>query len=302
MPNPMRKHDRSHFYKFSSFSTAMKVLKSQSFRWSSPLKFNDPFDSQTPLTAEINESEFADVLSEAYMKAVYSDIPIDKTYDVGLFKKLENYRVDRGILNKDKLVEAIKNNSLISASRLNSSFENFNDTILKQISHSRVFCVSEIIDNTVMWSHYAEQHEGVAFRLGCIDELDNLLLIAKKVNYVESFLKFPDATEYANHLTGLKTIDMLALATSIPFIKHKDWEYEKEWRVHIPMLDKPEGDGVDYQIENMQIFEELYLGCNIKMNNAMDIVTLAKSRFPNMKIYQAKRSNKRFGLYFESID
>jgi Protein of unknown function (DUF2971) len=301
MNNPLRTHDRSHFYKYSTLSTAMKILNSHSFQWSSPLKFNDPFDCQTPLTGEIDEDEFAHELCEAFIKVVYTDTPLDTKFDVGLFQDLNNLRANRDDIDKKKLIQRITKSSLISANLLKSSRDKFNDEIVKIASHASIFCVSEIIDNIVMWSHYADQHRGVAFRLGCIDELDNLLLKAKKIQYVDTFPKFPTTKEYANHLTGLKTVDQLAIAKNIPFIKHKDWKYEKEWRVWYPLLDASAGTGVDYRIENIRIFEELYLGCNINKDDADKIIYLARRKFPDMKIYQAKCSNKRYGLDFEFI-
>jgi len=39
----------AHFYKYTSAETAAKILESSTFRYSSPLLFNDPFDVQTGL-------------------------------------------------------------------------------------------------------------------------------------------------------------------------------------------------------------------------------------------------------------
>jgi hypothetical protein len=44
-----RKHDRDHFFKYTSATTAVKILESSAVRYSSPILFNDPFDVQSGL-------------------------------------------------------------------------------------------------------------------------------------------------------------------------------------------------------------------------------------------------------------
>ena len=58
-----------------------------------------------------------------------------------------------------------------------------------------------------MWSHYADQHRGVVFQLGCIDEIDNSLFAAQKVTYTNTSPAFASALEYAKHLTGEAVFD-----------------------------------------------------------------------------------------------
>jgi hypothetical protein len=43
------KHDRDHFYKYMTSSTAKVVLKNRSLKWSPASAFNDPFDMQFDL-------------------------------------------------------------------------------------------------------------------------------------------------------------------------------------------------------------------------------------------------------------
>lgn len=150
-----------------------------------------------------------------------------------------------------------------------------------------------------MWSHYADQHRGVAFQLGCIDALDNRLLAAKRVEYTDKFIAFPSAEEYAHHLTGERPIDMVALVWKIAFTKHSDWAYEREWRVHIPLLhEKPELTLSLYD-EPPEVFQALYLGCRMQRPEVQATVEVVRRCFPNMKIYRAKQSRMKYALDFE---
>jgi len=43
------KHNKAHFYKYTSACSAVKILESSTFLYRSPLQFNDPFDVQSGL-------------------------------------------------------------------------------------------------------------------------------------------------------------------------------------------------------------------------------------------------------------
>lgn len=302
MSNPARTHDKSHFFKFTSIDSAIKIINSKSFIWSSPIKFNDPFDTQTGFTLDYDEVVFARMLSDSILRIIYSEIPIEVDTTSLFTKLLVLTREIRHKLPKEEVIEKTYSDALKSAKNLTNGIDELNKRISKHLLHSRVFCVSESVNNVVMWSHYSEQHQGVAFQLGCIDNLDNSLLSAKKIDYTDRFSVFPSAEQYAQHLTGEKTIDMVSLIQKIAYIKHIDWAYEKEWRVHVSMLNEPAGSGKSLYTENSQIFEAMYLGCNIEQKNAETIITIARKELPNMKIYQAIRSRSRYELEFEIVN
>ena len=74
----IRLHNQRHFFKYASLETATRVIESKSFRWSSPIKFNDPFDSQIGFVLDSNQNAFAMVYAaslerEYAMSAVESD-------------------------------------------------------------------------------------------------------------------------------------------------------------------------------------------------------------------------------------
>ena len=188
-----------------------------------------------------------------------------------------------------------------TASNLESLLISFNDALEQQFCHSRIFCVSENHDNVVMWSHYTDEHRGVVFKLACIDEIDNLLLAAKKVTYTDSFLKFPSAKDYVNHLTGEKPLNLVELCWKLAFTKHKDWAYENEWRVHMPLLTEPPGNGYSIFTENPKVFDSIYLGCRMSDDAATQLINTAKQHLPNTKIFHGSKSTKAFTHTFTEI-
>lgn len=296
-----RAHDRSHFYKYASFETAVHVIESKSFRWSSPIKFNDPFDHQTGFVLNFSPEAFSQLLTSSMERVIFSDVdPLitPTTQFSALTLKLRNIRHK---IPRSEIVRDFHKSSTESAAILNDSIGQLNATVQDQLCHSRVFCVSEKFDNVVMWSHYADQHKGVVFKLRCIDELDNTLLAARKVHYTDAFLPFPDADAYARHLIGERPLDFASLIWNIAYTKHLDWSYEEEWRVHRPLLHEPPDDGYSVYPENPHVFEAIYLGCRIETEEVKSIVDLVRRSLPGTDVFVGGKSATSFALEFSRL-
>lgn len=298
---PTRSHDRNHFFKYASFKAAMRVIESNSFQWSSPTKFNDPFDHQIGFVLDFWPDEFAKCLTESITRVIFSEVD-PPVVPSSLFSALTlQLRSIRHRLPREQTLQELHESSILAAANLHENFEQLNSAIQEQLLHSRVFCVSENHDNVVMWSHYADEHKGVVFKLRCIDEIDNTLLAARKVDYSDAFLAFPGADQYAMHLTGEKPLDIGLLSWGIAFTKHIDWSYEKEWRVHIPLLHEPPGDGYSIYSEDQRVFEAIYLGCRMGSEEITTITSHIKKHLPNTKIFLGSKNTTSFSLSFTEI-
>lgn len=297
----MRKHDRSFFYKYLSFDTALRVVESKRFQWSSPVNFNDPFDHQAGFSLEIEKEEFARLLTESIERVIFSDEAIS-VQPQSMFAALTiQMRAIRHRLNRDEIMKQLRGASLQVADNLHAHFSQLNQTVHVQLFQSRVFCVTELHDNVVMWSHYAEEHKGVVLKLACIDEIDNTLLAARKVKYSDRFISFPSAEVYAKHLTGEAPIDFVSLCWDIAFTKHVDWSYEREWRVHLALPQGSPGDGYSLYDEDPRVFQAAYLGCRMDEAHQRQIVATIRKEIPAMEIYMARKSSTNFGLSFHRI-
>lgn len=297
----MRTHNRDHFYKFMTVKAALASLGTSSLRYSAPSRFNDPFDHQVQFTFPYTQSEFASALLAGMERVIYDDaVVLKETTKLG--QACIELKGIRGRVLKDKLLAELQIGADGSASRFKDLEEDFNTQFTAYISHSRVLCVTEEIDNVVMWSHYAEEHKGVAIRLECIEEVDNTLLMAKPVKYVDSFPPFPSPADYVKHLTGEAPIDFAAMVYSeAVYIKHQHWGYEKEWRVHVPLMDEPAGAGYSDWPENPRVFGAVYLGCRISTEDAQSLLSVIEEKMPHLEVHQASKCRTRFGIEFERL-
>lgn len=265
------------------------------------MKFNDPFDHHAGFALSVDPDNFARLLTESTERIIFTDVSVPASHP-SLFKALVfPLRSALSMLPRDEVCKELHEASLQVAANLKEHITRLNSTIHHHLCHSRVFCVSERHDNVVMWSHYAEGHCGVVFKLRCIDEIDNSLLAARKVVYSDSFVALPSAENFAKHLTGEEPIDLLRLCWDIAHTKHIDWSYEREWRIHVALLNEPAGDGFSMYHEDPRVFEAVYLGCRMEAKDAEEIVKSVRQYLPKTKVYQAARSQTEFALAFSEV-
>lgn len=118
-------------YKYTDYETALKILRSTTFMFTCPLEFNDPFDCN-PAILEFSPTKE----SESFLREEVKKVPFGS------------------IAQKESLVAEI----LESPSEFRKAYRHIVDT---KIKYSGVTCFSKHFDNTLLWSHYADQHKGV---------------------------------------------------------------------------------------------------------------------------------------------
>jgi hypothetical protein len=98
-----------------------------------------------------------------------------------------------------------------------------------------VLCLSEVPDNLLMWAHYADSHRGFVLEMDGAhpyfdqrEDEDDLLRRAAPVVYVATRPQIqpynPSHREHSQRNTK-----------AIFFTKGSEWEYEKEWRMVMPL-------------------------------------------------------------------
>ena len=296
-----RLHDRQVFFKYTSLSTAQLVIKSRSFRWSAPTLFNDPFDHQTGFVIDEAPGAFADFLFESSARIIFGDAEPVPNPDSVFLQAAMNLRKIRDRLPKEVVLASLRQGAMEVAVRLHEHIASFNEVLQLHLCSSRIFCVSETPRNVVMWSHYADEHRGAVFELGCIDELDNRLLAARRVEYTDRFVNFPSSKQYALHLSGEAPFDLVPLVWNIAFSKHVDWAYEREWRVHLPLLDVSAGEGHLLLEEPSPVFKSITLGCRATDKDVADTIELVKAHLSYMIVRRARKSKTTFDLDFIDV-
>lgn len=164
----------------------------------SPNDFNDPFDClPVPVTPDTPE-EMA-LLGENFIERMVAAVDEDTP---------ERVRAFMGAALKHLTPEQVR--ELVRSSLVDS---------MKQLG---IFCMAENHTNVLMWSHYANNHRGIALRFETRRQAVGGLQPWFKVNYQK---QRPELRRFFHKETSV--IDLvIALCTKAEF-----WAYEQEWRI-----------------------------------------------------------------------
>lgn len=297
----MQKNDRHFWFKYTTSDTAQKVIQTQKFRWSSPLLFNDPFDHQAGFVSLFTGHELSLAIERITEQAIFGDAPFNPPVPTPFARATAVMRKNRYRMPREEILNGMKVAGKQIAEEYQGNFARLNDEIRSFLTHSRVFCMTESEDNVVMWSHYADQHKGVVFKLRRLEELDHRFIVARKVTYTDEPQPYLTLDQQVDNLVGNAYHDPTPLVWNSAHVKHTDWAYEKEWRVHVPLLNEPAGSGMTDYKEPKELFEAIYLGCRMPQGTLDQMTTLISEHLPNTEIYQAMKAPSQFQLSFDRI-
>lgn len=141
------------------------------------------------------------------------------------------------------------------------------------INEYGIVCYTSEFSNTLLWSHYADNHKGMCLVFD-VENKDKLY----KVKYQERFPEI-NLTDDANTHEEIKTI-----VTT----KSIDWEYENEYRqvfIMKNMLYKYPGELV-----------EIIFGCRTPYDDIKMVSNIAVSKNKNIKISKMHMDNATYSL------
>ena len=249
-----------------------KVLSGEALKFSCPFDFNDPFESR-------------------------SCFQIDNSKEG---KRYIREKVNQRLSNpSQKIAKARQIERRFSAPQPLDA-----DAIIRRVG---VCCFSEVKDNILMWSHYANEHKGICIGF---DTRKSLFRFAWQVKYQEEFpiVRRPtDSDEILLDKTLLTKADC--------------WSYEREWRIirrtvteleksnrlqnrnfseeEIQLLVNEKGPG--YYSFPKEAITEIYLGARIEKEHREKVIQGVKDANLSIPIYEAQRNPKKYCLEFKLI-
>lgn len=295
-----RSHNKTHFYKYTSSSAVKKILSSRRMRWSSPLRFNDPFDHQMEFDYGFDLKTFVEKFTIKIEDIIFGEKNIKLDANNQLATALKTMRIIRDKLTREEVMKELGEVIQDMPKFLTSIRNDLNSKLQASLTSMRVLCVTEDKDNLVMWSHYADKHSGVVIRLQCIDAIDNGLLVAEPANYTNTMPVIVGLDELVQHVTGENTIDLTKSIPNIWYTKSKHWAYEKEWRIAMPEPTAGSNLYNDYE-EDPQVFGAVYMGCRSSKEDQDEILSFLTGELEHVELYRAHKQGSSFGLYFEKI-
>ena len=238
-------------------------LKKNQIWFSSPLKFNDPYDFFVPYDSTFTDEGFR------------QKVPLQSGYTY------EQY---------EQMLQFYKQNP--------KEFKIWSEEGIRRfVSKVRIACFCEEKSEILMWSHYADFHRGICLKFD--SSLDNNFfheenwtyhkMPIKNVNYPKNFEKI--------YILREDEKDFKKQA----YTKYHKWAYEKEHR--IILLPEGLPNNLEALPYNKECLVELNFGIKRKQENIEKIInTINTNNYPNVKFMQAVKCHDRYELKFEEID
>jgi len=269
------------------------VLLGQSIRFSSPAVLNDPFELKPHLAALASPEHikaetirvFPELVREELAKLpseVRAPVSVEALHEIFLRQLPQAKRNVQGmaetLMPKLQEVMARKFEELIG-----------------------ILCLSESVDNLLMWAHYADSHQGFVIEF---DERSPFF--DRRVNPHDEFRHLRKVV-YNSRRPSLTLADVEDFS---PFMtKGTDWEYEAEWRMILPLhtASKVIGEGP----QAVHLFEfpadaitSVVLGCRMaaQKKEKMRQVLSDFPHFSHVRCVEAEIDNEHYRVRVPRAD
>lgn len=309
-----KEHLPSHLYKFMPPTTySLMSLLQQTVHLSSPRTFNDPFDSYLC----VNREQF---LKKYLLDKVKSMGKVSNDFNLNTLSKNEYWKIFNSHCDGEKKNYKSKSYYSILQEIINEKSDEFKDLLDNKLPMAannefnlkmdylrntmfRISCFSnfeeedELMKNTTMWSHYADNHSGFCIKY-TLDEMNH-----HRYNNIISCGLFP--VKYTARTQEITSYQLLKTNTNSDSIdvkiqqkvfksfltKSRFWSYEKEWRLIVC-----ENDSFLFYENNIPFLkvDAIYLGCRINKCLKKFLVKIADDK--SIPIFETRQSNNEYKL------
>lgn len=246
-------------YKYISIERGLELLKKSSIVFSNPLIFNDPYDCYDEI---ITHEKIPESFREDFVMKHFPNLN----------------RKERRIMLKTA-------NKVLTDTAIRKSSE---DLIKQDKIQRAVTCFSKASDNLLMWSHYANSHNGLCIGFDLLKFYSHAkkwnyerLLIPVQYSYKIEFVDFYEAPRDA-FLTWLRN-------------KSNHWKYEKEIRMIISPVIFDDSYKIALPIDISSLVK-VFIGCNVDPEKELNVINICKEKYPKVKVYKMELSKDCYKL------
>lgn len=277
------------------------ILENLKIRFTQPKYFNDPFDSiyniKTLVSKEMLQKDF-DVERVCDEFIVKLGREIKKLLTLNKINlTLDDILIREGT-NKNEFRKNILRSMQGFYSLLISNNKELKDLFVNQVgNYVGILSLTESPDNIPMWAHYAKVHTGFVL----IFRTSNSFF---KGNSKIKFQGLLNKIKYSNNRIIFDSLVELSMESF--FYKRKSWEYEKEWRMVLPLQfasSKKDPDIYLYDIPPSTI-SGVILGykSNPELYQRLLILKEKNQDFRYLKIFKAIPDYSEYKMRIEQIN
>lgn len=275
---------RQVFYKYMKASVAKTVLATRCLRWSSPLRFNDPFDVTQQLRLNFDEHGLSAVLADRVAWLIEQADPstsITHTVFGPFIREATRLPADA----RRRMASEFRTRDSAATPGQAEALKLLKDTWSEMVPTFRILCVSEVYDSNPMWSHYADEYRGVVLEFFAVEEVDSAFQVARPVLYQDA-PSIAEASAWVRCMLGEDGARYQDLFEEYLYVKKPEWSYEKEWRIPAPGR-RPDDDELfgDYGFHPRELMA-IYFGPRCPDGDRADLLKLLAYGLDHVKAHE----------------
>lgn len=285
---------------------AAATIRTLTTRWSSPLLFNDPYDTPHQLRVTFPQ-ESVPAVSMMIMQLIVDQPSRGMPKEPVVAEAIQAARAASD--PEGRLLPLV--GAAMAAGRAAEEYRRFTNglwEIKRQVM--RIFCMSELADDMLMWAHYAESHRGVVLGLRCREDATMDLCAAQPVRYTTAFprpesdpmpwlVRYFDGNMLGDHSGEGRARDIAAAL----LLKHEQWRSEREWRCfgeedyECLKIQPPHKDDLVRSVPfHPDEVEAVYLGSGMPPEAERELRRLIHDKLPETRVVRARLNATRLGL------
>lgn len=299
----MSAHTPATLVKFCSAETAKKILSSQQLRWSAPSRFDDPFELNHESQLNFDPHKLLDSAIKAASSMIFA--PDDPRGNTPLINAIRRWREEERFHSPEEATDVLRELLSRIVDHRQKTIDQMMTDWRKFTRTLRICSFTAKADNLSAWQYFADHHKGVAirFHVGEFNMLKKPVQVQYKPNRPEISTLKDELTVIlgnGNHVAQDEFREKFS-------IKPTFCSPEQEWRCMDQIEEQPgatpkdEKDWFeDRRFERSEI-DAIYFGAYTPTAAKREIYGLAKEKYSQAKVFQAKATADKYELEFERI-
>lgn len=268
-------------YSFTNFENDELSLSEAS-------KLNDPFECSNKV---VDSSLFIKELRRMYISTLENS---------AFFNDLEKEKLNN--CSDDDFFSIIESKSEVASKMPKGTLKRFTEEMIASLcdennkavsdnnSNNIYICaLSETNESSAMWAHYAEEFKGF-----CIEYNFESIVWQPLWCSLQPVIYQDDIPDFSLYFQNTSTFNNL-ISIYASMIKGTDWQYEREWRLTIPLGKQSE----PYFIVKTPKPVAIYLGLRISIENQERLIKIAKSK--GIPVYKMGLPKTSFKVEYKQI-
>jgi len=285
--------------KFCDMDTALKIINSQTLRWSAPHLFNDPFELSHKTLVELSKDALLKSLVMEALDRLFNPTPV-KGRKNRLTETIDRWREEKRFSSEDEAESVLK--VLLTKVISQQHIDQYIRAWKAFASAIRICCFTESPTNMAAWQRYGDNHSGIALKFKC--GLNTTLSSPQLVSYTAAPPLVTSIKQQIDIAYGKEPKLSTANFMEKLLIKNEAIAAENEWRCFSKASDET-GKDDELWYDNTKFptheLEAVFLGLAITTANREQVIAMIKKNYKNTKIFKAETVPGKFAVTFAQV-